>query len=351
MRPDNLFDLFEIDPAATVVPDSALAGPILKSGPLLVEFDETAPLDPGRATEELPAPAPVRRSRMLPLGLAGSLGLHLLPLVLLLSWNRAPAEIDRPIPVQLVIEQPPPPPPPLPPAPEEKRPPAGRLASVAMAETAQPSKSKPVPSPSPTKVAAPPLPTKVAPPPPPTKVAAPPLPTKVAPPPPTKVAALPPPPDLVSALPKPAPTPEPIAVPPLPTLAPPVRQPPKRAAVARLAPDRSPEQHIGRVPGPDATRDEYLAYCMRLLARYSELLPHSVLAGRSGVTVVRILVLADGTIARIAIKQSSGYPDIDRRAERMVAAVRRFPPLPQWFQGQRMSLDYHLAFNGSLPEH
>ena len=35
--------------------------------------------------------------------------------------------------------------------------------------------------------------------------------------------------------------------------------------------------------------------------------------------------------------QSSGYPDIDERVEQMVAAVGRFPPLPQWFQAPRSS--------------
>ena len=66
----------------------------------------------------------------LPLGLIASLALHLSPLLLLLSWTTAPAEIPPPIPVQLVIETPPPPPPA---AREAQKPPRrGPLASEDM---------------------------------------------------------------------------------------------------------------------------------------------------------------------------------------------------------------------------
>src|SRR5437667_10314159 len=74
----------------------------------------------------VPKDRPPSRNRVMALGLFGSLGLHLLPLLLLLSWGSAPA--DRPSPpiqVQVVFEAPPPPP--L--APAKKAPPRGRLAS------------------------------------------------------------------------------------------------------------------------------------------------------------------------------------------------------------------------------
>ena len=56
-------------------------------------------------------------------------------------------------------------------------------------------------------------------------------------------------------------------------------------------------------------------------------LPPSFLAGRRGVTVLKIVVRGDGTIARTEVAHHSGYGDIDSKVEQMIAAVRRFPPL------------------------
>jgi TonB family protein len=93
-----------------------------------------------------------------------------------------------------------------------------------------------------------------------------------------------------------------------------------------------------------ATRDEYLALLKALTQRHMNLLPPSLIAGRQGDTYLAVLVLSDGTIARIAIVRSSGYPDIDERVERMVAAVGRFPPLPAHFQDASLELIMHLRF-------
>src|SRR6185436_16834619 len=88
-----------------------------------------------------------------------------------------------------------------------------------------------------------------------------------------------------------------------------------------------------RLPGPLATRDEYMAHCLSLLRRHYGMVPPSLLVGRSGQAVLSLLVLGDGTIARITVAQSSGFPNLDRRLEEMVAAIRSFPPPPQWPQG------------------
>src|SRR5712692_5760604 len=129
---------FAIDPAATAVP--ATARPEPSFGPaLLVEFEEPERLDPDRATglPEAP-PSPETRRATSPLGLAGSIGVHLLPLLVLFTWHGAPPDAAAPIPVQLVVlEEPKPPPPqPPPPAAKEAKPPPGRLASVDIGEPA-----------------------------------------------------------------------------------------------------------------------------------------------------------------------------------------------------------------------
>jgi protein TonB len=140
--------------------------------------------------------------------------------------------------------------------------------------------------------------------------------------------------------PKPGPPLEPAAVP-LPKPAP---KPPAATSMWR----RLDAPRPGRVPGPAATRDEYLAYLVTLTMRHRDQLPLSVIGGRRGNTYLKILVLGDGTIARIAVAQSSGYPDIDERVERMIAAVGRYPPLPQWIQEPSWELTFHLRFPEAL---
>ena len=101
------------------------------------------------------------------------------------------------------------------------------------------------------------------------------------------------------------------------------------------------------MPGPAATQDEYLAYISNLINRHKDLLAPSVLGGRRGVAVISITVLADGTIARVAVRRGSGYPDVDARIEQMITAVGRFPPLPQWIQAPSVMLDFHRVFPDS----
>jgi hypothetical protein len=50
------------------------------------------------------------------------------------------------------------------------------------------------------------------------------------------------------------------------------------------------------------------------------------------------------------VRRSSGWQDIDSRIELMIAAVRRVPPLPQWFQGPSMGLILNLPFPDALRE-
>ncbi len=268
--------------------------------------------------------------RRRPFGPIVSLLLHLLPLLLLLDWPMHPPAEVAPIPVQLVF-QPPPPPPPIPkpapkPRPETRRPP-GRLASEDMGDTKtkgqdqtkseEPSPNREPPARMESQFEAPP-----------------------------KIASIEPPP----LLPAPAEItpPQPIdmfAPKPLPKPAPAVRQ-----AVAR-APQRA---HLmprsARFPGPSATRDEYLAYVNSLILRHLGLLSHSLVAGRRGETAIQILVLDDGTVARLSVMQSSGYHDIDLTVEEMVRATGRFPPLPQWIQGPSVGLVFTLPFPEGLED-
>ncbi len=354
MRPDDLLDRFQIDPAianaAALPPEPRLIGqtgerevaqiraPSRRSEPASVDWLPNLSLVGRDTAFQHATPSSIKgegfRMQAVPRnGLAGSLILHLLPLLFLLHWSIPPAEAPQPIPVRLVMEPPPPPPP------TEKKPPPGRLASEDMGRPApQPNNSPPQPAPAEPQIAA----------------ANPPA---AAPEPSAKPPSAP---ALVSALPEPTPSPEtqlamtepPPQLPRAPALAlppaPPTQRPTKQVVAARL-PHPAPAPHAAKVPGPDATRDEYLAYCQALILRHGDLVPPAFLSGRSGVAILSILVLGDGTIARIAIERGSGYPDIDARIEQMVASVHRFPPLPMWMPDSRLALVYEQPFrNGSL---
>jgi TonB family protein len=241
-------------------------------------------------------------------GSLGSLGLHLAVVLILLfppTLSRRPAPEVQPIPVSLVIMPPKPKPPPAPkPLPKPKPPPPGRLASVDMGSTTSP---KPAPKPGPPNAGAPPQMV-------------------------TAVLPLPPPPKLD------APDEEALAF--RPPAAPRKPQPRPAALEGRRA----------KYPGPSATRNEYLAYIAMLTRQHAGLLTPQLLAGRHGETVLDVLVLDNGTIAQLAVLQSSGYPDIDRKVEEIVRSVGRFPPLPQYWQGASTDLIFHFPFPEGLRE-
>ena len=321
-------DGFSIDLAETGLPDDARDEPVWTgAAPFLVEFDEVLPLDPGRAAAEdeddgpaLPSDTAGRAVR--PFGPTGSAMAHMFVAAILVLWNAAPLNVPQPIPVQLVLETPPPPPPDM--VASDKAPPPGRLASEDMGAVKPPEPGNSAPA---AENQAPTAQSDA-------KPAAAPKPIPPEPKPPDRLAAVKPAPQLV---PPPAPAHKPAPTPP-------------------AAPSRPKEifQHqaakVGKLLGPSATRDEYLAYILELTKQHMGLLPVSYVAGRQGETVLAIRVLDDGTIARIGIAHSSGYPDIDERVEQMVHAVGRFPPLPQWIQAPAIELHLQLRFPDALEQ-
>ncbi len=64
--------------------------------------------------------------------------------------------------------------------------------------------------------------------------------------------------------------------------------------------------------------------------------------------MINTLVLDDGTVAALWVGQSSGYPDIDQQID--IQAAGRFPPLPQWFQGPSMQLEFKIKFPEALED-
>jgi TonB family protein len=308
----------------TAMPAEPRREPSLAAAPFLVEFEEPEQLDPTR-TDPIPDSPKPPIPRLAWWAMGGALALHSLVVVLIAVGTSKPPDLAPPIPISLVLERPPPEPPkppapPEPPALPEPPPPPGPIASVDMGSpTAPPGQTGTAP-PKPIDAEIAPKPAEPPPPPPP-----PPKPT----PPPEQVAA--------AAPPKPPRPPAPAGPRPA-TMA----VPPRPHEPAHTGPRFAP------VPGPSATRDEYLAYLVTLTKQHFDQVPLSLIGDRHGETSLSVIVLADGSIARISILRGSGYPEIDERIERMVAAVRRFPPLPQWYQGQSMDLVFRLRFPEGL---
>ena len=125
--------------------------------------------------------------------------------------------------------------------------------------------------------------------------------------------------------------------------------PPVAAPRQEGRPNAAP--HEGRVPGPDTAQGDYFATLVTLTQRHFDILPPAFLAGRRGETILHILVLNDGTIIRIAVARSSGYPDIDARIEQMVSAVGRFPPLPPALPYPSLDVELRLFFPEALIGH
>jgi TonB family protein len=270
------------------------------------------------------APPIGSRQRTRPLGPLGSLVLHLLPVLLLLDWPLRPPAAVTPIPVRLVFP-PPTKPSPVKPLPKpEVRSPPGRLASDDIGDTTtrghDPLKRDAATAENPATAGTPPREPE------------------------QKTAAVIPPPPMPGA--SGLPNEKPAHEPPRPKLKPAVPQPLLRRADARIHYLPRP----ARVPGPAASRDEYLAYLKYLTLKHLNMLTLSMVGGRRGQTVIDILVLDDGTVATLKVGQSSGYPDIDRQIEAMIHAVGRFPPLPQWFQGPSMQLEFKIRFPEALED-
>jgi TonB family protein len=332
--------VFRVDPRIDEARSEPLCSPPAALPPPLGEASISGPIAEdsatGRREPAPPAAAPAwspperappigSRQQTRPFGPLGSALLHLLPLLLLLGWSARPPAAVTPIPVQLVFQPPPAKPSPPQPRPKpEVRPPPGRLASDDIGDTKMrgqaPVKGEAAAAEKPAAARTPPRePEK--------KTAA------AIPPPPTPRAS-----DLANE--------RPVHEPPRPKPKPAVPQPLLRHAAARIHLAPRPAQF----PGPAATRDEYLAYLKQLTLKHLNMLTMAMVAGRRGQTVIDILVLDDGTVATLKVGQSSGYPDIDRQIEAMIHAVGRFPPLPQWFQGPAMRLEFRIRFPEALED-
>ena len=312
MWPDDQSDEVDFDLAEISAPDSHTAEPLLATGPYFIDFDDVVLLDPARGAsepeeiEELLEPPP----RVRPFGLAGSFGMHALPLLLLLTLTAsAVPPLGGAVPVQLVLEQP------------TTESPTSEAEAAPMAAVQDQPAEPPAAPPQPSDIP-PPVPTAATPPPPPPVA----TPTPVPP---------PQPPPLKIAKPVRAAVTRPKAAPP---------KPEARLAASTVVETKPAQTAPAATPAHQSSTGQYLSYLVTLTRRHLDLLPADLVGNRRGKTVIAVRVEDDGTITHTRIAASSNYPDIDARIEQMVVAVGHFPPLPEQLRGQSIELDLNLNF-------
>jgi TonB family protein len=290
----------------------SFAEPTFATMPFVVEYDEPARLDPKRSGLIWELPPVVVGWAIRWRALLVSLAFHSLPVVVIALLPLLLVEPPPPIPVQLVFEQPPPPPPPPPPVPKPPPPPkmeVGPLASVDMGTVKPPDLGRtpdPVPMPSAGPQQETPTETQTA-----TAEQAPPMPQPRPAQPKEQKSAF--------NLPKPS-----------------GANVPHREKTPREAP------RSARYPGPAATRDEYLAYITAVIRQHLVALPPSAISGRRVELVLSIRLSDSGAIASVSLLHSSGNPEADMQIVQAISSIHKFPPIPQWFQGNAAAMEYIL---------
>ncbi len=99
-------------------------------------------------------------------------------------------------------------------------------------------------------------------------------------------------------------------------------------------------QHHAKYPGPDATKDAYLAYINELVkeCQTPEILSRLSAVGR--IPLLSIAVRHNGVILWVNVIRSSGSPAFDEQYKTIFDCVGRFPPLPDYIPGATVDLTY-----------
>ena len=166
------------------------------------------------------------------------------------------------------------------------------------------------------------------------------------PPPPAPPASAPPVEEPVAAAPKPAPAPRiepektreapPVVAAPAPAPAP---VPPVAAAKPQPAPA------VPAVPDAASLIARYRAALLAEASRHKRYPLVALDNGWEGEVVVRMAIAADGSLAALSVKSSSGHAALDRRAVEMFRKARTEVPLPDALRGRQFSLELRAVFN------
>jgi protein TonB len=135
------------------------------------------------------------------------------------------------------------------------------------------------------------------------------------------------PPAVAAPAPAPAPAPSPA---------------PSPAPIAKAAP--APQQ-APAVPDTASLIARYRAALLAEAGRHKRYPPVALDNGWEGEVVVRMAIGADGSIAALDVRSSSGHPVLDRQALEMFRKARPQVPVPEALRGKNFSLDLRAIFN------
>jgi TonB family protein len=117
-----------------------------------------------------------------------------------------------------------------------------------------------------------------------------------------------------------------------------------------LAPTPRPEApaHVesksAKVPGPNATEDEYIKYLDTVMNEHAYAVPGLQQAGNAGFMLLEVLIRKNGVIVWATIRQSSGNPALDARVRAAIENIGRFAPVPDYIQKDTIAVTKGLPF-------
>ena len=145
----------------------------------------------------------------------------------------------------------------------------------------------------------------------------------------------------------------------LPAAQPVPAEPAPEVAVARSEPRPLPSEDRGERPGSGAgagaeaprqaaEADSFAKYRLLVISeagRHRRYPPLARERGWEGDVVVRIAVSANGTIASLSVKSSSGYEVLDEQALEMFRKAAARVPVPPALQGMEFAVDVRAIYN------
>ena len=119
-----------------------------------------------------------------------------------------------------------------------------------------------------------------------------------------------------------------------------------------LAPTSRPDapSHVesksAKVPGPDATEDEYIKYIAEVANQHLQSVPESLRAQARSWIAFNIFIRRNGEILWVTVTESSGVPALDAQVAKTLEAIGRFAPVPSYIGNMDK-----ITVNGRMPLH
>ena len=104
------------------------------------------------------------------------------------------------------------------------------------------------------------------------------------------------------------------------------------------------ESKAAKVPGPNATQDEYISYLNQVMNDRVYALPESLQVKGHGLMLLEVLIRRNGVIVWATIKQSSGNGALDTQVRAAIEEISRFAPVPAYIERDTITVTKSLIF-------